>query len=232
MNYFDEEEYREPYNPSQYAVVADEFVAKMKETLKQEVKDHYNSIQKENEILKERLDYALSSRDEVAKRERDITYKEKELENKIKSLDKNFMRDKFTDLLKDIVQKGYAVRSTYIKQEKCNLCDEKRKVEYTSPTGIVVKLDCECNKGKNFYIPSELDLCEITINKRDNGWKDDRLWVKVKYHERDYDDKELDLETNNIFELFNDEIKDLHYSVTYTTKEECQKHCDYLNSKI
>lgn len=112
-----------------------------------------------------------------------------------------------------------------IDKKKCDKCDKYRKIEVTLPSGNVVDDDCKCGERKKTYQPKENLLYMLSdTSGKITGWYKEiadgyfdtvgRSAYVIVDHNKDF--KELE---ENLWHTF------------FTTKEECQEFCDYMNRK-
>ena len=127
---------------------------------------------------------------------------------------------------------GYYANSTYKKVNKCEKCDDERKIIYTSLYGGEIKKDCSCNRRYELYEPehSVIEVLSLWKNNYDN-----KFGITPKYKNKENDDyKWSSLEFTQFIDIFDenavDEIK--KHDTLFKSKEECQKYCDYLNRNI
>jgi regulator of replication initiation timing len=158
-----EEDY---YEPSAADMVLDEFKEKMKEVLLGTVKQEIELVKEENERLKE-------ENKKFRERESKINYKERELESKENQLEYLFYRKKFSDLINPLVEKyvGYYISSTYRKPNKCDQCNDDRKIIYRSDNGKIIEKDCECNHNESYYVPKQTEIERLDLWKNEHDRK-------------------------------------------------------------
>jgi hypothetical protein len=229
MGYFDDD-YESYYEPTEFDIISNEFVNKMKDCLKQEVKDYYLGIQKVNEYLKKQ-------NEELKKKDMEVCRKEIELNSKLKTLEHDFMRSKFSEKLKPFEKDFYVYYADSSSKmiPKCNLCDDNREVTFTSPSGKTVKQRCECNKSYTYYKPKKTKIINLWLSK--DSWNNRPFTITAKYQDNRDDEHYCDFKINEVIEKFIEENAE-HYqsgdwkgSTGFTTKEECKKYCDWLNKK-
>lgn len=117
------------------------------------------------------LDYEIRNREyNVSIKEKAIKDKQKAVEKKEEELQANYekaieeyvfnVEKNVKDLLSDGLGKAlksftfpkfYSVKSDYVQQEKCPLCDENRKRHFTDDQGKTYEIDCPCNKEYSVY---------------------------------------------------------------------------------
>jgi len=220
--------YEEPYyEPTLADEIFVEYLHRMKDALSESAKYQIEKIKLENEELKEENKKLKDNQHQVAIKERELLEKEKTLE-------RQFYRKKFSELLKPFTDNysGYYANSTYKKVNKCNKCDGERKVIYTSPYGDEIKKDCSCNRRYELYEP-EHSVIEVLSLWKSNDY-DNKFGITPKYQNKSEDDYRWSkLEFTHFVDVFDETIvNDLRkYDTLFKSKEECQKYCDWLNKK-
>lgn len=231
MYYEDFENY---YEPSMADEILEEAKEKFGEILKNEIRSNIKNTQeeiirlkKENEELKDKI------RD-LDRRERDIERKEKDIESKTEY---HFYKKKFSELLKPLEEQ---LEMWYIEPlseliPKCSLCDDERQIEYTSINGKKIKGDCDCKKYQRVYRVEEAKIKYLNFFKSDRTKRE--FILTPKYESKDYDNNYFKVDIQKLTKTFEiDKASEYKYCGSYggftgfTTKEECQKYCDWLNA--
>jgi hypothetical protein len=218
--YYDEEE-QPYYEPSPADDLLMEYQNKMKEVLLTSVKYQIECFKTDNERL-------IAENKALKDNECKIRDKERQLEREKSDLMRQVRKERLSELMKDFEVVMYQAEKIRVDLPKCNKCNDKRKIEFKSPTGKKMYEDCKCNVGKTVYIPQEYGCSSFTIN-RDNKKMD--MWFK-EHLERDGDWYSYDNNSNYCKAVYNEEMdyKDIEmYHTFFKTKEECQKYCDWLN---
>ena len=220
--------YEEPYyEPSIADEIFAEYLNKMKNALTESTKYQIEKIKIENEELKEENKRLHEKQHQVAVKERELLEKEKTLE-------KEFYRKKFSELLKPFTDnyEGYYANSTYKKVNKCEKCDDERKIIYTSLYGEEIKRDCLCNTRYELYEPQHT-IIEVLGLWKSNEYNS-KFGITPKYENKDDDYKWGKLEFAHFVDAFdeNDVYEIKKHDTLFKSKEECQKYCDYLNKSI
>lgn len=109
-------------------------------------------------------------------------------------------------------------------QEKCDKCDKNGYIHFKSPQGNDVKEQCNCRNKICVYRPIEAEIVKFD---------DYRGAITPTYcYERN---KNSDYDSySNVSTVYNgedfEEINS-YYGTVFLNKEDCQRYCDYLNSK-
>ena len=226
--YWDEEPYYEPTPADEIFYEAQQ---KLVENLKESVKNKLDSVQKENEALKQQ-------NEELQKKIRDVEWREKQLNEREKDLERNMIRKKFSEMIKPLEEQMtiWRIAYEYVYGEKCNKCNDERKIEFKSPSGKKMEEYCSCSKTYTYYFPEEAEIIRLALYKNRNYPYD--ISVTPKYDSSDYDDTycKFELETYiDSLEDFEDMgivLEELDYrKVGFKNLEDCQKFADFLNKK-
>lgn len=220
-----EYDYEEYFEPTKQDDIIQEATSKLIAVVKNEVQAYYNGIIMENEML-------IKENQRLMELERNLSLKEYELEQKEKTLESNFYKKKWTEILKDLQFTYYQLCYESKERDKCNECDDKRKIIFTSPQGKTIENNCDCSKRKTFYLPKEVQFANLNIYKDNDNSRYDKMGYSIKFSSRnDYDERWVELNARKIKDYFEIETANKTYEIIYKTLEECQKHCDYLNKK-
>lgn len=216
MYYEEEYPYYEPTIADEIFI---EYQQKMKDALLESVRQEIEQIKKENGSLK------VSNkvlRDQIS----GISQREKQLEIDKQNLERQVRRERLSSLMKDFEIVMYRVDTIYPLPPKCDKCNEKRQIEFKSPSGKDMTEYCSCNTGKIFYAPQEYICKEFRVDRNDGAM---RMWYKEN-HEKDYD--WYGYEGSDLAKVvYKDGMnyEDLDRDIFFKSIEECQKYCNWLN---
>lgn len=207
------------YEPS----VGDEIYLEAREklinSLKDSVKQHVESVSIENEKLKKEN---LRLTDLV----RDIKRRESELENEKLRYKRDIRFERLSELMKDLQVIVYQVDCINELAEKCDKCDDKREIQYTTPLGRKTSEKCECAVHTKKYIVSEKILYEFRYGNNNTML----MWFN-RYNTSNGGDG---YGGGSAIEIFYDnyEHEDIpNYQIHFRNKENAEKHCVWLNEK-
>jgi len=237
--------YEEPpyYEPTIADEIMFEYQQKMKDALLESVKLEIDNIKNENERLKEENNKYRQRERDILNKENDLKYKEENLKREVTN---EFYQSNIGDTLKQYIEEcevWFADIDRY-QNEKCNLCNEERKLVAKFPNGEITKIACACAKIFSKFIPAISVTTMIKFSKRDSRYSSDRKFYfsrsyspdkSSNYYNNDYDYQEFKI--YHVVDKFNESIIELHKNKSYgeklgfKSKEECQKYCDYLNKK-
>ena len=228
------------YEPSEGEIFFDEIKEKFREILKEDIDHQISKLTKENEELRKTVKEYNDKKIELARREREVKYKEDNLKRDVENeFYKKTMDEVFEHLLEDS-EVWYAEHVPHNKP-KCDLCDEERYIIATYPNGEVVKKKCDCAKPTYIYEPV------ISVNKQikfHKSYKPRYGDQKKMYFTKDYNPNKdyadayeyyREFRIENIYDEFNDDAKIYHEEkrygerVAFRNKDACQNYCDWLN---
>jgi len=213
--YFDEEPYYEPTPADEIFIDA---TNKLKEALKQSIKYQVDKIGEENEKLKITNEKLLKKVNEIASRERNLVREKNEYERTLKS-------KRLDELFGDRTVSMYSVTYHNEYSEKCNKCDENRKINFKSPSGKDVQEDCSCKISYAIHEPEEMILTELRQSRGELS-----MWYQP-YRDGNDDGYVSSTHTNkkDIYSNQSYESIESIWKILFRTKEDCQGYCDYLN---
>lgn len=218
-------DYEEYYQePSVTDIIIEEAKQKLEECIKDSVKKDIEYIKSENTRLKEENQEYRDK--EYSLRSRELVIKQKE-----QSLERDFLKNKFTKLLEPFIENKdiYVIEKISKLIPKCDKCDNDRKKKYTSEQGEDIYADCTCNKRKTYYQPIMKSVKTVNFYKDNKGI---RLTPKFEGDSYDYTYFKIDFESDPISE-FNEDIANdfIAYKDYFIDEAICEKYCDYFNKK-
>jgi hypothetical protein len=218
MEWYEEDFYDEP---SEFEQAVDEFKQGLMKSVKEEFVGEMERLRKENAELQD-----VKKNFEQVKRDFDV--KKRELESEYQKLKGNVRRERLVDLLKDHQITLYKALSKRKVPPKCDKCDKYRKIKYTSPLGRETSEDCLCKEGKIVCFPEEYVRYEFRLSRNQS---DVTAWYRQYNDDEDGLVYDSSIRAEYIYSSDMD-FKDIkQYSTFFKTKEECQRYCDFLNSK-
>ena len=230
------------YDPSEGELFFDEMKEKFREILREDVNSELSRLTKENAELRKIVKEYNDKKMELARRERDVQYKEDNLKRDVeREFYSKTMDEVFEHLLEDS-EVWYAERVPHEKP-KCDLCNEEREMITTYPNGEIVKKQCDCAKPTYVYEPVISVNKQITFHKAYKPrYSDHKKCYFTKNHKPNKDYAEAydyysEFRIEKIYDEFNDEVKEYHKAkrygekIAFRNKEACQKYCDWLNEE-
>lgn len=211
-----------------------ELIKEARQHLKKEVQEEIDNLKKENQALQDmKADYNA-----FKQKERELEALKSKLERdyqlKCDSLESDFARKRIEDILRPLI--GYLIKPVYsinresVQREKCPLCDDRRQYTLLSPDGRKHIVNCKCNFHKDVFSVKKPDCFKIYMKvNKDSYQKDLSSTLLMKYINSS--GFAIYNEVNNIVEKFDKNNPPKDYSnVLFSSEEEAQKYCDYLNS--
>lgn len=233
---YDFDYYRET---SQIEDLLDDFKEKALKTAFSEIQHEINNLTAENNYLKE-------ENKKLKHNELNVGRKEKELEQKIRNIEEEFYNDTFLNNIKKLCDKKdvwYAM-TKYIKQDKCVFCDDNGYIKAIAENGQEISSLCKCRNSIVVKTPCKAEWYGFKVNYKGNksikyyGNKPYFAITNNNYHgkldDNEYCSGEFKLKEEPL-ELFDDGCKQYHKDknydiyISFTTEEECQKYCDWIN---
>jgi len=217
-------DFAEDFDDSYYAdsdlrELLNNFSSTAMELVKEDIKQHYDLIKQENTMLKKEIEKFVA-------KELDLARKEREIGSIKQDLEKNFLKMKFNEATKNIFSIGYKAISDSFQPEKCQFCDDERKIEYTAVNGAKIKENCSCAKYSYIYHPAKYSLWDINILKKER----EQYYLYGRYVTDNRETaEEVRFEKTTLKDKFIPEQSKYHDF--YATEEECQKYCDELNKE-
>ena len=223
------------YEPSEFDQQIEEFKQALRESVKEETKAEIASLKKELEELKEFKNERHKFIAEYEAQIREIKHHAESVERAAKESEEKWKKARLHQLLGDYLVIGWKIGKTYELGEKCNKCDENRKIHFTSPQGNPYSEDCKCATRYYSYFPKEATLAEFYVRKKDFWWDDkgktdfyDRYYTVTDKDE--YDRYEAINEVYTSSDIDFAEVK--QYKAVFLRQEDCQKYCDWLNERV
>lgn len=226
-NYYDD--YYE--EPSEFEMQIEEFKDSLRNSVKDEIKQKIESLEKELESLKEfknernKFIYEYETKVREANREADKAKREaKESEEKWK-------KARLHQLLGDYLTVGWAVGCSYEYGEKCDKCDDNRRIHFTSPQGKEYSEDCNCAKRYYKYFPKEATLTRFYVKTKNFCWNDADYYNRyytVKSN-NDYDEYE---KIDKVYTSSDIDFENVNsWNTVFLNEEDCQKYCNWKNEQ-
>ena len=219
----------------------DEKIEEFKDSLRNEVKDE---IKNEIERLKKRNLELEEKQKNLSKLENEYKEKIRKLENEKEQVIYEQKSEFYKNTMKEIIDKVFICKKLYdidyknVEMQKCNCCDENRKIIATDMFGRKHKVDCQCRETKKKYFYKECDKqismwklkgtgnIHLTIKTWRSWGSSDTEEVILEYITQDKENRDY------IIEKFDENnLPKSYYRAYFTDEKEAQKYVDYLNSK-
>ncbi len=230
--YYEDEFY---YEPSEFEQQVEDFKQSLRDAVKEEIKDKIASLEKELEDLKkfknERHKFIADYEAQI----REIKHHAESVERSAKESEEKWKKARLHQLLGDYLVIGWKIGYTYELGEKCNKCDEDRKIHFTSPQGKPYSEECKCATRYYTYFPKEATLSKIYVRKKDFSWNDngETDFYNRYYTVTDADEYDRYESTDEVYTSSDVDFEKVNqYRAVFLKKEDCQKFCDWLNQKV
>jgi len=233
--YMHQDDYFEELNEFEYQI--EEFKTSLLIAVKKEHQDEIVRLYNENARLSA-IESEMKKKMDLLDRELiNIERKKKNLKSEVES---EFWALTINDVIDRIVDECivWYAESVGHQQDKCGLCNNERKLIALFPDFSEVSKKCECSNRLYSYEPEISQVKKIKIAKKDSYYRSDRNFFLTKTFipsdsSNDYSHGELSI--GHVVTIFCEETKILHNDkkygekIAFTSKEECQKYCDWLN---
>lgn len=219
MCYWDDGDY---FEPSEFDEKIEELKNELRESVKKEINDEIEKLRKENKELQ-----GIKRNFESVKK--DFERKKDECDRAIRNAESKAKQARLKELMEHFKVTLWAVSWDYRYKKKCDKCDKNRRIQVALPSGKTVDDECSCRVSKKVYYPKENVLYELSERNREfmawymaKGDRGEEYFVggpRAEYakvvvdHNKDF----KEIETEELRKVF------------FTTKEECQAFCNYIN---
>ena len=222
-------DYEDYFEPGIIDTIVIDAIGKAKEQVKEGIKINLEAEFNKNKVEKEKLD---KDRKALDARVRDVSKREREVENKEKNMLKDFAKDFFKDSNTDVVKIDYD--SELI--EKCDKCDEKRYITVTDMFDREHKVACECSKRAKTWKYKKPQ--EVVVDVRSKGHWGSVLEKYTSFVFVDDEDYSYSFTLGSDIVYYSlDEFKEYakdrdNFYGTYIISSEVAQQCvDYLNNR-
>lgn len=210
------------FEPGEFDSQIEELKEELRESVKKEIKDEIEKLRKENKELQ-----GIKKNFDSIKR--DFEAKKSECDRVMRNAESKAKQARLKELMEHFKVTLWAVSWDYRYKKKCDKCDKNRRIQVVLPSGKTVDDECDCRVSKKVYYPKENVLYELSERNgefmawyRAEGDRGEEYFAGgscaeyakvVVDHNKDF----KEIETEELRKVF------------FTTKEECQEFCDYLN---
>jgi hypothetical protein len=220
MSYYDEDFY---HAPSEFEQQVDEFKTALLNSVRDEFKAEMEQLRAENAELQE----VRKNMDQI---KRNHHNKLNELNIAKNDAMRIVRRERLSELMKDFQVVMYRADTTRELGPKCDKCNERRYIQFKSPSGKDHTEPCDCSNGKLMYVPVEYIVCEFSIDSHNSNQM--RVWYKLKPSSSsgdDYGSYDNSSFRKTIYTNAMPFDKIERYETFFKTVEECQAYCDWMN---
>lgn len=216
-------DYEDYFEPGEFDEKIEELKEGLKKSVKKEINDEIEKLRKENKELQD-----VKKNFETIKL--DFEKKKDECDRAILNAESKAKQARLKELMEHFKVTLWSANWTYMYKKKCDKCNKYRDIEVTLPSGKIVDDKCSCGQSKKVYYPQENILYELKNDENkvmawyiEKGEKGKEYFVRKDLYPECV---ELIIDHNKSFEKI-DKSRLLH--VFFSTHEECQAFCDYLN---
>lgn len=216
--------------PNEFEMQVEEFKDALRNSVKDEIKSRIESLENELATLKEFRDERYKFIHEYEAKIREAQKEASDAKRFAKESEEKWKKARLHELLGDYLTVGWRAESKWEYGEKCDKCDDDRKIHFTSPRGKEYTEDCECAKRYYRYFPQEATLSKIYVRKKDFRWDDKgetdfyNRYYTVK-EDNEYDRYESAAEVYTSSDI--DFEKVISYRAVFLNEEDCKKYCDW-----
>lgn len=218
--------YTEYYGDTEaFDITIEEFKNLLRKSVKQEIQEYIESLEKENEELK----YIKENWDKL---QMEYADKKRELQLQLSTCKAEAARMRLADLFKEsgMMVILYRPKWEVVYKPKCDKCDADRYLHFKSPSGKDYKEKCECSKSYMRYKP-EVNYC---VEFRYTGIEKNPILMWYAACNREGNSYEL--ERSNLLSYvydgtaFETVMKEYNDNVYFKNPKECQEYCNYINT--
>lgn len=227
--YYDYDDYfREP---SDFEMQVEEFKDALRDSVKDEIKNRIESLENELAALKEFKDERYKFIHEYESKIREAQKEASDAKRFAKESEEKWKKARLHELLGDYLTVGWRVDYKWEYGEKCDKCDDDRKIHFTSPQGKEYTEECVCAKKYFKYFPKEATISKMYVKKRNFRYDDNG---ETNFYCRYYTVVENDTETDlyeSAAEVYTSSDIDFEkvnsYRAVFLNEEDCKKYCDW-----
>lgn len=207
--------------PSEFEMQIDEFKSSLVNAVKSDYKAEMERLRQENAELQEVKKNFADIKKDYQTKERQLIHDRDNMERKIRG-------DRLSELMKDLEVTLYKTDYDYVSLPKCDNCNEKRKIEFFSPSGKLIDEPCQCAAKKIVYKPKMQILKEFRTYRHN---------AELIAWYSQYDDSEdgYSLSSSTVVKVVYAPGMNFceleRYSTFFRSEEDCQKYCDWLTEK-
>lgn len=229
------------YEPSEADVFFDEMKEKFREYLNDDVKAELVSYEKHNKDLQERLDKATQELQQLKLEKNKAAWSRETIRREVVDEFYNTAIDALFQSRIENIDVWFADNVPH-EQPKCEYCNDERVRVYTFPDGFEMRQRCSCEHFIYSYEPKLATRQTLQYRVKPSKYNSERKYYMAdwkaydpnnRYTDYGYSDFKI-LHIVNVFDENTIELRDtLSYGekIGFKTKEECQKYCDWLNTK-
>lgn len=211
--------------PSEFEMQIGDFKQSLLNSVREEFKTEMERLRTENESLKE-------VKKNLSQIERDYESKTRQLEREREEMKRTVRRERFDELMGEAKVVMYSPEYYELDSRKCDRCNDKRQIEFTTPLGRLSKEDCTCKTKIRHWVPAENVLRKLSYDHNSK-----LRWVYYSVSkDRDYDSLEVKTDSSdNIYisgvTTYEEVEKNWYRRFYFSSLEDCQKFCVWKMEK-
>lgn len=196
---------------------ADEFIAELKDRLKKEIKSDFlgrmRSLEQENEKLRD-------VRDRWNEVRRDLEKEKALCRKEVETFKKAIAEESLYKLLELFSKPMWTVFKVLQEKPKCDKCNEKREIVYTSAYGDTVTRYCSCKEWEHRYRPNPIKFFAV----------DKSGYLHWGYY--DLEDGKIMIRNGELMlDVAPEEYSKLSDKPLFSTEEKAQAYADWKNER-
>ena len=230
--FYDYDDYWE--EPNEFEQQIEEFKDALRKNVRDEIKERIESLEKELSELKAYKDDKNKIIQEYENKVREAKSEAETTIRKAKESEEKWKKARLHQLLGDYLTVGWKAVYTRVYGEKCDKCDDDRKIHFSSPQGKKYTEDCQCAKCYYKYHPKEATLAKIHVRKKHFDYDDKGKcdFYNRYYKVEDADDYDIYETSSEVYTSSDfDYEKANPYRAVFLNEEDCAKYCEWLTEK-
>lgn len=208
-----------------YDEETNEIIEAIKSGIKKEFIEKMESLEKENWELRD-------VKERIESMEYEHNQKLKEMEKEQQNLLRKIKESSFAEIMKILSEPLYVVKRNSHMIPKCNLCDDNRKVDFTSSDGRKIKGPCVCNKFITSYRPERVMAVSFYSKRNFRDLHQEVIFIDSTDEQ---DETTVSFTYNSSLFVKGEEdypdIKKHPQRYIFRTLEDAQAFCDYQNQR-
>lgn len=208
------------YEPSPYDEILQALRESVMKNIKREIIDELERLRKENEEL-------ATFRDQRTIYQAELRKAKQEYERKANLAVVEARQARLLELFGGTPESGWGVEYKREYIEKCDKCDDDRRLHFNAPSGKELTELCpHCARFKYNHTPKEIPLIYFDLGHK--NWRKGELTRAYQYsEENDYDSGT----SSNVYKPGTPFEKVNKYRIVFTDKKTCEEYCAWLNEQ-
>lgn len=222
--------------PNEFEMQIEEFKDALRNAIKDEIKGRIANLERELAELKEFRDERFKFIREYEAKIREAQKEASDAKRFAKESEEKWKKARLHQLLGDYLTIGWKVDYKWEYGEKCDKCDDDRKIHFTSPQGKEYTEDCQCAKRYYKYFPQEATLSRICVRKKNFSWDDkgetdfyNRYYTVERKDGDEYDRYESAADVYISSDIDFEKVNSYH--AVFLNEDDCKKYCDWKTEK-